>query len=64
MQVDKLSKELDKQHRHTWMALKSPQDGVIKNLATHPAGTVSSPACACQLGAQGRAYQGRGVDFQ
>lgn len=43
-QVDKLAKEQDKQqHRRTLLNLKAPQDGVIKDLATHTAGTVVQP---------------------
>lgn len=43
-QLDKLTKELEKQqHRHALMELKAPQDGVIKDLATHTAGTVVQP---------------------
>ncbi|MDY0013411.1 MAG: HlyD family type I secretion periplasmic adaptor subunit [Rhodocyclaceae bacterium] len=40
-QIDKLAKELEKQqHRRELLELKAPQDGVIKDLATHTAGTV------------------------
>jgi len=43
-QVDRLDKELQKQqHRRALMELKAPQDGVIKELATHTAGTVVQP---------------------
>lgn len=43
-QLDKLAKELEKQqHRYALMELKAPQDGVIKDLATHTAGTVVQP---------------------
>lgn len=43
-QVDKLSKEMEKlQHRRGLLELKAPQDGVIKDLATHTAGTVVQP---------------------
>jgi len=43
-QLDKLEKELEKmQHRRTLMELKAPQDGIIKDLATHTAGTVVQP---------------------
>ena len=43
-QVDKLGKELEKQqHRRALMELKAPQDGVIKDLATHTSGTVVQP---------------------
>lgn len=40
-QLDKLTKELEKQqHRRELLELKAPYDGVIKDLATHTAGTV------------------------
>ncbi|MCL2345075.1 MAG: HlyD family type I secretion periplasmic adaptor subunit [Desulfobulbus sp.] len=43
-QLDKLDKELEKmQHRRELMELKAPQDGIIKDLATHTAGTVVQP---------------------
>lgn len=43
-QIDKLAKELEKQqHRRALLELKAPQDGVIKDLATHTAGTVVQP---------------------
>ena len=43
-QFDKLGKELEKQHhRRALMELRAPQAGVIKNLATHTAGTVVQP---------------------
>ncbi len=43
-QADKLAKEQEKQqHRRALMELKAPQDGVIKNLATHTSGTVVQP---------------------
>lgn len=43
-QLDRLAKELEKQeHRRALMELKAPQDGVIKDLATHTAGTVVQP---------------------
>lgn len=43
-QLDKLAKELEKQqHRRELLELKAPQDGVIKELATHTAGTVVQP---------------------
>lgn len=43
-QLDKLAAELEKQqHRHALLELKAPQDGIIKNLATHTAGTVVQP---------------------
>lgn len=41
---DKLVKELHKQeHRRELLDLKAPQDGVIKDLATHTSGTVVQP---------------------
>lgn len=43
-QLDKLDKELQKQqHRRALMELKAPQGGIIKELATHTAGTVVQP---------------------
>lgn len=43
-QIDKLAKEQEKQqHRRELLELKAPQDGVIKDLATHTAGTVVQP---------------------
>lgn len=43
-QIDKLVKELEKQqHRRELLELKAPQDGVIKDLATHTSGTVVQP---------------------
>lgn len=43
-QFDKLGQELEKQHhRRALMELRAPQGGVIKNLATHTAGTVVQP---------------------
>jgi hemolysin D len=43
-QIDRLTKELEKQqHRRELLELKAPQDGVIKDLATHTAGTVVQP---------------------
>lgn len=43
-QIDKLAKEQEKQlHRRQLLELKAPQDGVIKDLATHTAGTVVQP---------------------
>ena len=42
--LDKLEQELAKQqYRHNLHELKAPQDGVVKDLATHTAGTVISP---------------------
>ena len=31
------------QHRHEYLELKAPQDGIVKDLATHTVGTVASP---------------------
>lgn len=43
-QIDKLAKEQEKQqHRRELLELKAPQDGVIKDLATHTPGTVVQP---------------------
>ena len=43
-QFEKLRQELAKQERrNTLLELRAPQDGVIKDLATHTAGTVVSP---------------------
>jgi len=43
-QLDKLAKERKKQqHRRELLELKAPQDGVIKDLATHTSGTVVQP---------------------
>jgi HlyD family secretion protein len=43
-QIDKLAKEQEKQqHRRELLELKAPQGGVIKDLATHTAGTVVQP---------------------
>jgi hemolysin D len=43
-QFDKLGRELEKQqHRRALLVLKAPQDGVIKDLATHTSGTVVQP---------------------
>lgn len=42
--LDKLAQEITKQaHRRDLLELKAPQDGVIKDLATHTAGTVVQP---------------------
>jgi len=42
--VDKLGQEIAKQaHRRSLLELKAPQDGVVKDLATHTAGTVVQP---------------------
>lgn len=43
-QLDKLTQEVTKQaHRQALMELKAPQDGTVKDLATHTAGTVVQP---------------------
>lgn len=43
-QIDKLAKEQEKQqHRRELLELKAPQEGVIKDLATHTSGTVVQP---------------------
>lgn len=43
-QFEKATQELAKQeHRHEYLELKAPQDGVVKDLATHTIGTVTSP---------------------
>jgi len=43
-QLEKARQELAKQeHRHGYLELRAPQDGVVKDLATHPIGTVASP---------------------
>lgn len=43
-QLDRLSMELQKQlHRRELLELRAPQDGVIKELATHTSGTVVQP---------------------
>lgn len=42
--VDKLGQEIAKQtHRKSLLELKAPQDGTVKDLATHTAGTVVQP---------------------
>jgi HlyD family secretion protein len=43
-QLEKASQEMAKQeHRNSYLELKAPQDGVVKDLATHTVGTVTSP---------------------
>jgi HlyD family secretion protein len=43
-QVDRLAQELAKQtHKQQLLELKAPQDGVVKDLATHTAGAVVQP---------------------
>lgn len=42
--VEKSAQDLKKQeHRHRLLELKAPQDGLVKDLATHTAGAVASP---------------------
>ncbi|MBE0626747.1 MAG: HlyD family type I secretion periplasmic adaptor subunit, partial [Burkholderiales bacterium] len=42
--LEKSEQELAKQeHRQQYLELRAPQDGVVKDLATHTAGTVTSP---------------------
>ena len=43
-QAEKAEQEVAKQeHRHEYLELRAPQDGVVKDLATHTIGTVTSP---------------------
>ncbi|MFM9970454.1 MAG: HlyD family efflux transporter periplasmic adaptor subunit, partial [Burkholderiales bacterium] len=43
-QLEKARQELAKQeHRHEYLELRAPQDGVVKDLARHTGGTVASP---------------------
>jgi len=43
-QAEKAAQELAKQaHRNAYLELRAPQDGVVKDLATHTIGTVTSP---------------------
>lgn len=43
-QLEKVAQELAKQeHRNRYLELRAPQDGVVKDLATHTVGTVTSP---------------------
>lgn len=43
-EFERLQQEWAKQqHRNTYLELKAPQDGIIKDLATHTPGTVVSP---------------------
>jgi len=43
-QFDKLTQEVTKQaHRQDLLELKAPQDGIVKDLATHTTGTVAQP---------------------
>jgi HlyD family secretion protein len=42
--LEKAAQDLAKEeHKHEYLELKAPQDGVIKDLATHTIGTVASP---------------------
>jgi hemolysin D len=44
VQLERTSQELARQaHRHQSLELRAPQDGVVKDLATHTIGTVASP---------------------
>jgi hemolysin D len=43
-QLDKLAQDRDKQqHRHALLELRAPHAGIVKDLATHTAGTVLAP---------------------
>lgn len=43
-QFDRLAQEMAKQsHKQSLLELKAPQDGIVKDLATHTAGTVVQP---------------------
>ncbi|HEY0488660.1 MAG TPA: HlyD family type I secretion periplasmic adaptor subunit [Telluria sp.] len=43
-ELEQKRQALNKQeHRNTYLELKAPQDGVVKDLATHTIGTVTSP---------------------
>ena len=43
-EVDKLAQEVAKQrHKQSLLELKAPQDGIVKDLATHTIGTVVQP---------------------
>ena len=43
-QFEKATQELAKQaHRNEYLELKAPQEGIVKDLATHTVGTVASP---------------------
>ena len=43
-QLERAGQELAKQeHRHGYLELRAPQDGTVKDLATHTIGTVASP---------------------
>lgn len=42
--TDKLAQEVAKQrHRKQWLELRAPQDGIVKDIATHTVGTVVQP---------------------
>jgi HlyD family secretion protein len=42
--LERVRQELAKhEHRHTLLELRAPQDGIVKDLATHTAGTVAAP---------------------
>lgn len=43
-QLERFELDLAKQeHRSGWLDLKAPEDGIVKDLATHTVGTVASP---------------------
>jgi len=43
-QFERAGQDLAKQeHRHAYLELRAPQDGLVKDLATHTVGTVASP---------------------
>ncbi|MBC7666850.1 MAG: HlyD family type I secretion periplasmic adaptor subunit [Caulobacter sp.] len=43
-QLERVEQELAKQeHRGGWLEMKAPANGIVKDLATHTAGTVASP---------------------
>ncbi|MEO8716985.1 MAG: HlyD family type I secretion periplasmic adaptor subunit [Burkholderiales bacterium] len=43
-QLERASQDLAKEeHRHGYLELRAPQDGLVKDLATHTIGTVASP---------------------
>lgn len=42
--LERVRQDLAKhEHRHTLLELRAPQDGIVKDLATHTAGTVAAP---------------------
>ncbi len=64
-QFDKLAQEVAKQsHKQSLLELKAPQDGVVKDLATHTAGTVVQPGTILLTWYQGRNSSGRGMGVQ